>query len=325
MNRGALVAIAVALLVAGIVSLSKAGRSVPPVGDYAAVAIVQVTRPSLDGPSASEALRAECSILESTALLDGVISNLNLTAKWSSPDGQTSPSDVRERLRSSLEVKPNQDSEQITVRVAGIGKQETEEMAQSVLRVYDELRRTKLKRSKPKNIVSLEEQLDELEPKLRLALETMEKVGRELTVADVYTPPRNEPTLLDRIREGKEEEPPDNSSTLYGNDPAPRNETPEQAKRRIYLRSRRVAEVLSLRKERLEARLDYERTRTSTSESPRAQVIQQPEAVHQGYTSRPASPPAKRGTMVGWSCIVASVLLLLRAVAGRKASTNPAN
>src|ERR1043165_4683482 len=129
MNRGALVAIAVALLVAGIVSLSKAGRSVSAVGDYAAVAIVQVTRPSLDGPSASEALRAECSILESTALLEGVISNLNLSATWSGPNGQPSPSDVRERLRSSIEVKPNQDSEQITVRVAGIGQQEAREMA----------------------------------------------------------------------------------------------------------------------------------------------------------------------------------------------------
>src|SRR6478672_9062876 len=143
MNRGALVAIAIALLVAGIVSLSKARRSLTPAGDYAAIAIVQVTRPPFEGPSASEALRAECSILESTALLEGVISNLNLTVKWSGPNGQSSPSDIREWLRSSIEVKPNESSEQITVRVAGTDKQGTEEMAQSVLRVYDELRRTR--------------------------------------------------------------------------------------------------------------------------------------------------------------------------------------
>jgi len=324
MNRGLSIAIGAALVLAGTVLLMRSKPTAYPVGQYTATAVIQISRPAFDGPSASEAMRLERSILESPALLDTVATSLNLSAKWGGPNGPAPAAEVRERLKASIEVTANPVSEQIFTRVSGPDKNSTEEMAQSILGVYDELRRTRLRSTKPKAIVTLEEQLEEIEPKLRLAQETMEKIGSEITVDDVstYVAPRNESTLLDRIREGKEEEPPDNNSTFYyGNEPAPKNETPEQAKRRIYLKARRAAEVFGMRKERLEARLEYERSRTSTTESARTQVVQQPEAVLQATGVHRAAAP-KGPMLAGWGCIAFGGLFLVGSVLAPRQKTS---
>ena len=309
-----------ALLIAGGIAIQLTGkRSTQVAGPYAAEAVLQVSRP-LEGPSLSETLRAECSILESSALRDGVISNLSLTSKWTGPQGELSRSEIRDRLESSIQATPNESSEQIRVRVSGSDKAGTEELASSVLRVYQDIRRSRLKQSKPKRIVTLEEQLEELEPKLQLAQDTVEKLGSDVKLEDVYVPTRNDPTLLDRLREGKEEEPPDTtSSSYYYSEPAPRNETPEQAKRRIYLRSRRLADVLTTRKERIEAQLEYERSRTSTTESARVQVVQQPEAVLGGGPTQ--STPEKRSSFPGWLAIGAGGLSIVHSFTRRKSAT----
>src|SRR5690349_5250040 len=132
-----------ALLIAGGIAIQMAGkRSTQVAGPYAAEAVLQVSRP-LEGPSLSETLRAECSILESAALRDGVISNLSLTSKWTGPQGELSRAEIRDRLESSIQVTPNESSEQIRVRVSGSDKAGTEELASSVLRVYQDLRRSR--------------------------------------------------------------------------------------------------------------------------------------------------------------------------------------
>src|SRR5580765_4332992 len=297
-----------ALIVIGV-ALLVAGRSAPrPVNHYVAEAAIQVNKPAYDSTSTSELLRRECSILESSALLDGVISNLNLTTKWAEPNKQPSLTQTRHRLSSSLDVIPNDASEQVRVRASGRDKQEAEDIANSVLRIYQEVRRAALRQSKPKDIVAAEDQLEEIEPRLKLAIETMEKIRKELNLNEFYTPPKAEPTLLDRIRDGKEEEEPDTSSAFSSYDSVPKNETPEQAKRRIYLRSRRVADVLSYRKERAEARLEYLRARSSTPESATVQVVQTPEAIKQTAVAR--SKSSNGWAMAGWICITAGVLSL---------------
>ena len=310
MTRGSSRKLAAALIVIGV-ALLLAGRSSPrPVGHYVAEAAIQVSKPAFDGPSTSELLRRECSILESTALLDGVISNLNLTTKWAEPNKQPSLSQARHRLSSSLDVVPNDASEQVRVRASGRDKQEAEEIANSVLRVYQEVRRASLRHSKPKDIVTLEDQLEDIEPRLKLAIETMERLRKELNLNDFYTPPKPEPTLLDRINDSKEEEESDTStSSLYSYDPIPKNETPEQAKRRIYLRSRRMADVLSLRKERTEMRLEVLRARSSTPESATVQVVQTPEAIPQTSVGRGKS--SSGWLVAGWGSILAGVIFLL--------------
>src|SRR3954447_9242875 len=115
MNRGASTVLALGLGITGALMLGHSRHAARPVGEYSATAIIQVTRPSFDGPSASQALNAERSILESSALIEGVVSNLNLTAKWSGPNGPASPAEARERLRTSMEVAVNESSEQITL------------------------------------------------------------------------------------------------------------------------------------------------------------------------------------------------------------------
>src|SRR4051812_26558083 len=232
-----------ALILIGAILLLSGRRSSQAVNQSAAEAVIQLSKPQSDDRPIGEALRTECSILESSALLDGVISNLNLTAKWSDPGHEVSLSHIRHRLSSAIDIRPNEGSEQIRVRVSAPDQNQAEEVANSVLRVYQDLRRTELRQSKPRNIVVLEEQLDEVEPRLKLALETMDRLKKDLNLDDIYQAPRNEPTLLDRVREGKEEEPPDNSNSFYYSDPIPKDETPEHAKRRIYLKSRRVADV----------------------------------------------------------------------------------
>ena len=309
MTRGSSRKIAAALIVIGVALLLGSRNAPRPAIQYVAEAAIQIIKPPIDSPSTSELLRRECSILESTALLDGVISNLNLTAKWADPNSGASLSRTRHRLSAGLEVHPDEGSEQVRLRVAGRDKQEAEEIANSVLRVYQELRRSELRESKPKNIVALEDQLEEIEPRLKLALETMEQLRKELSLNDFYSPPRSEPTLLDRIREGKEEEENDTSNSLYSYDPVPKNETPAQAKRRIYLRSRRVADVLSLRKERIETRLEIERARHSTPESASIQVVQAPEAALQSNLG--SSRPNKRWSAVGWACIILGITSLV--------------
>jgi hypothetical protein len=316
MTRGTSRKVGAALLVIGAALLLGGRKSPDPRNQYAAEAVIQVTKhPNED---LGEALRAESAILESTALLDGVISNLNLTAKWTEADGPASLPRIRHRLASALRVRENED--QIRLRVSGPDKDQTEELANSVLHVYQELRRHHLRQSKPPEIVRLEEQLEDLEPRLKLALETMERVGKELTITEYYQPPRNEPTLLDRIRDGKEEEQPDTSSSFYNSDPVPKDETPEHAKRRIYLRSRRVADTLSLRKERFETRLEILRARSSTPESASVQVVQAPEAIRQRSTV--SSRRNKGWSFAGWGGIIAGAVLLLRpGISGRNETT----
>lgn len=319
MTRSSSRKLAAALIVIGV-ALLLVGRGSPrAVGHYAAEAAIQVIKPPSDSPSTSELLRRECSILESTALLDGVISNLNLTVKWATSEGQPSISRLRHRLSSSLEVIPNDPSEQVRVRVSGRDKQEAEDIANSVLRVYQEVRRSSLRQSKPRDIVALEDQLEEIEPRLKLAIETMERLRKELNLNDFYTPPKPEPTLLDRINDGKEDEERDTgTSSLYSYDPVPKNETPEQAKRRIYLRSRRIADVLSLRKERAEMRLEVLRARSSTPESATVQVVQSPEAIPQKSIRR--STGNKGWAVAGWTFIFVGAISLL--TSGRTRSTS---
>ncbi len=308
MTRSSSRKLATALIVIGAVLL-LAGRQAPPSrGQCVAEAVLQVIRaPSESGGAV---LQEESSILESTALLDGVISNLNLTAKWTAPNAESSLSDIRRRLRSNLEVNTSDASDQIRVRVSGRDKQETEEIASSVLRVYQELRRAHLRQLKPKAILTLEDQLEDIEPRLKLAIETMEQVGKDLSITDLYVPPRPDPTLLDRIRDAKEEDEPENTSSLFNSDPVPKNETPEEAKRRIFLKSRRLADVLSYRKQRAEARLEIERRRHSTSESASVQVVQAPEAIPQ--TSSAASRPARAWSVAGWTCIAFGLIGFIR-------------
>jgi hypothetical protein len=308
MTRSSSRKLATALIVIGAVLLLAGRKSPPPRGQYVAEAILQVVRAPSD--SGDAVLHQESSFFESTALLDGVISNLNLTAKWSVPNAESSLSDIRRRLRSSLEVSTSDASDQIRVRVSGRDKPETEDIASSVLRVYQELRRAHLRESKPKAIVTLEDQLEDIEPRLKLAIETMERVGKDLTITDLYVPPRPDPTLLDRIRDGKEEDEPGNTSSLFNSDPVPKNETPEEVKRRIYLKSRRLAEVLSYRKQRAEARLEIERRRHSTSESASVQVVQTPEAIPQ--TSTAASRPGRAWSVVGWTCVALGLIGFVR-------------
>jgi hypothetical protein len=310
MTQGSSRKLGAALIVIGAILLLS-GRNAPrSQNEFVAEAAIQVSKP--EGQDLSDALRTESMILESTALLDGVISNLNLTVKWTEANAEVSLPRIRHRLASVLRVRENE--EQIRIRVSGPDKPETEELANSVLRVYQDLRRSHLRQSKPSDIVKLEEQLDDLEPRLKQAIETMERVGKELTITEYYQPPKNEPTLLDRIREGKEEEQPDNTSSFYNSDPVPKDETPEHAKRRIYLRSRRVADALSLRKERFEARLAILRARSSTPESASVQVVQAPEAARQrSHVSRMRNSAWSFATsFAGWGAIIGGAILLLR-------------
>ena len=287
-------------------------------GPYAAEAVCKSAvrwRTSL-----SETLRAECSILESSALRDGVISNLSLTSKWTGPQGELSRSEIRDRLESSIQATPNESSEQIRVRVSGADKAGTEELASSVLRVYQDIRRSRLKQSKPKRIVTLRNSSKNSSPKLQLAQDTVEKLGSDVKLEDVYVPDAERSHTFGSPPEGKEEEPPDTtSSSYYYSEPAPRNETPEQAKRRIYLRSRRLADVLTTRKERIEAQLEYERSRTSTTESAKVQVVQQPEAVLGGGPTQ--STPEKRSSFPGWLAIGAGGLSIVHSFTRRKSAT----
>jgi len=133
MTRSSSRKLATALIVIGAVLLLAGRKSPPPRGQYVAEAILQVVRAPSD--SGDAVLHQESSFFESTALLDGVISNLNLTAKWSVPNAESSLSDIRRRLRSSLEVSTSDASDQIRVRVSGRDKPETEDIASSVLRV----------------------------------------------------------------------------------------------------------------------------------------------------------------------------------------------
>jgi len=310
MTRGSSFKLGGALIVIGAALLLSGRNSPQQANQYLAEAVIQLTKPQSDDHSIGEALRTECSILESTALLDGVSSNLNLSAKWSDPNHDVSLSHIRRRLSSAIDVRLNESSEQIRVRVSAPDQSQAEEIANSVLRTYQDLRRNQLRQSKPRNIVLLEEQLEEVEPRLKLALETMERLKKDLNLEDVYQPPRNEPTLLDRIRDGKEEEPPDNNNSFYYSDPIPKDETPEHAKRRIYLRSKRVADILNLRKERIESRLEFERARNSVPETPSVQVVQAPQAVSQ----QSIGPPQKKGrwSYAGWGFILAGAFCIFR-------------
>src|SRR5262249_4817381 len=126
-----------------------------------------------------------------------------------------------------------------------------------------------------------------------------------------YQAPRNEPTLLDKIRDGKEDEPSDNfNSSYYGGEVIPKNETPEQAKRRIYNRSRRMADILSLRKERIETSLEIRRARTSMPETASVQVVQAPEASREG----PTQGAGRKGvwSWFGWGATLAGLALVIR-------------
>jgi len=301
----ALIVIGAALLIGTRGSSTSSNR-------FVAEAIIQVIKPSGGMSSSGETLRMEAILLESTAVLDGVISNLNLTAKWADPNGTDSTLPrLRHRLSNLIDVRENETAQQIRLRVAGPDKSQAEELANSVLRVYAAERRTHFRQMKPKNIVALEEQLEDIEPRLQLAIETMERIGKDLSVTDPYQAPRNEPTLLDRIRDGKDEDPGDSVNSLYGIDPAPKNETPEQAKRRIYNHSRRTADVLSLRKERIETRLEILRANSSTPESASVQVVQAPEAVSQSQVH--AGGRGKSGwTWVGWGAMMAGLILIIR-------------
>src|SRR5947208_3270443 len=145
----ALIAIGAALLWAGFRSPQA------PQQPYAYSAILQVSKPQPDDASLDDALREESNLLESSALVEGVISNLNLTAKWSKPNETLSLSRTIHRLSSSLRIAPVESSGQIRVRVWGADKEQTEEIANSVLRVYSDLRRSHFRQSKPKNIVAL--------------------------------------------------------------------------------------------------------------------------------------------------------------------------
>ena len=308
MTQGTWRKLGAALIIIGAALLLAGFRSPPaPAGAYAYSAIIEVRKLQPDDESLDNAVREEKNLLESNALLQGVVSNLNLTAKWSKPNDPMSTSRAAVRLSSNLRILTVENSGQIRVRVSGAEKQQTEEIAQSVLRVYTDLRRRHARESKPKNIVKLEEQLEEIEPKLRLAIDTLQRVGKELTITDFYQPPKEEPTLLDRIRDGKEDEATDYDSSAYSNDPVPKNETPEQAKKRIYLRSVRVADVLTLRKRRIEAQLAIERSRTATATPTTVQIIQQPQ-----LDDTPAPPPkTNRGWVwVGAACLMAGVVSL---------------
>jgi hypothetical protein len=253
----------------------------------------------------------EAMLLESTAVLDGVISNLNLTVKWADPNGTDSTLPrLRHRLSNLIDVRENETAQQIRLRVAGPDKPQAEELASSVLRVYAAERRTHFRQMKPKNIVALEEQLEDIEPRLQLAIETMERIGKDLSVTDPYQAPRNEPTLLDRIRDGKDEDPVDSANSLYGMDTAPKNETPDQAKRRIFNHSRRTADILSLRKERIETRLEILRAHSSTPESASVQVVQAPEALQS--PARAGSRGKSPWTWMGWAAVMAGLILIIR-------------
>src|SRR6185369_2780416 len=107
-------------------------------------------------------------------------------------------------------------------------------------------------------------------------------------------------------------------SSYYYDPPPPKDETPEQAKRRIYLKNRRAAEVLALRKQRIEARLDIERSRTSTPQSATVQVVQQPQPAEPVT----AAPPRRNKT---WSFAGAACLLLGVVSLTRRSPLPPAN
>jgi hypothetical protein len=311
MTQGSSRKLGAALIVIGAALLFAGARSRPaPAGPYAFASVIHVTKPDSEEVSLSEALREECNLLESTALLEAVVSNLSLTAKWSTTNEQVSVSEARRRLSSNLLVLPEEGSSQIRVRVSGPDKQQTEEIANSILRVYPEVRRGRFRQTKPKVIVDLEEQLSEVEPKLRLAIDTMERVGKDLTVADVYQTSRSERTLLDRITEGKEDDQPENTSYYY-DPPPPKDETPTQAKRRIYLKNRRVAEVLTTRKARIQTRLEIERGKTSTPESATVQVVQQPQPVEAVTASTPRRSN-KSWYFAGGACLLLGVVSFTR-------------
>ena len=300
MTQGSSRKLGLALIVIGAVLLSTGARSPhsPPPPAHVYAAVIQVTKAESDGASLGDALRDETDLLESSALIEGVVSNLNLTAKWSTPQKQVSFSSAANRVSSSLQITPEEGSGQIRVRVSGSDAPQTEEIAQSVLRVYQELRRARSRQTKPKYIVNLEAQLEDIEPRLRLAIDTMERVGKDLSIADFYQPPKPEPTLLDRIRDGKEDEVNDNTDSLYSYDPTPpKNETPEQAKRRIYLKARRVADVLTVKKQRVLFALERERTRTATPQSATVQVVQMPQAVDTLVATE--RPPRSKGWLIG--------------------------
>jgi hypothetical protein len=312
MTQGSSRKLGAALIVIGALLLFAGARSRPiPTGPYTFASVIQVAKPAdSEDVSLSDALREECNLLESTALLEAVVSNMNLTVAWSTTNEQVSMSEARHRLSSNLLVLPEEDSGQIRVRYSGPDKQQTEEIANSILRMYPEVRRSRSRRTKPKSVVQLEQQLEELEPRLRLATETMEAVSKGLDFSDLYQPTRTERTLLDRIREGKEEDQSDNTSYYY-DPPPPKDETPEQAKRRIYLKNRRAVSVLTARKERYLTQLEYERARTSTPQSATIQVVQQPQPAE----SISAAPPRRQNKtwyIAGGACFLLGIVSLTR-------------
>src|SRR5436305_20901 len=132
MTRGTSRKLGAALLVIGA-ALLLGGRKSPDLrNQYVAEAVIQVNKHQ--NQDLGEAVRTEVTILESTALLDGVISNLNLTAKWTEGNSPASLPQIRHRLASALRVRENE--EQIRIGVSGPDKEQTEELANSVLHVY---------------------------------------------------------------------------------------------------------------------------------------------------------------------------------------------
>src|SRR4051812_3516545 len=107
MAQGSSRKLAAALLVIGVALLLANRHSQPPVNGYAAEAVIQLIKPQSEDFSVGEALHAEQSIIESTALLDTVMTNLNLGSKWSEPGREISPSRIRHRLSSSVNVSRN--------------------------------------------------------------------------------------------------------------------------------------------------------------------------------------------------------------------------
>src|SRR3954465_3368854 len=101
MTRGTSLKLGAALIVIGGALLLSGRNSNRLVNGYVAEAIIQVSKPQADDISPGDTLRAGGSILESTAVIDGIISNLNLMTKWSQTNQDNSLARIRHRLSGS--------------------------------------------------------------------------------------------------------------------------------------------------------------------------------------------------------------------------------
>src|SRR5437868_12750640 len=119
MTQGSLRKLGAALILIGAALLLAGFRSPPaPAAAYTYTSVVQVSKAQGVDASLDDLVREESNLLESSAVVEGVVSNLNLTGKWSKPNETMSLNRAIQRLSSNLRAGPSDRPGQILVHVS---------------------------------------------------------------------------------------------------------------------------------------------------------------------------------------------------------------